>query len=406
MGRRSVGISVATKTSIEIAFTYRDRACRERVKLKPTRDNLAHCRRWRESILHEIATGTFVYRRHFPHSPRAAWFGERIAERLTVGQLLDRWFAAVSTRVNKPLSKAGRMSYESAIRVHWRPRFGRCPIDSLSPDQVREFLAELNISPKTENNLLTPLRQAYGMAFEKELIDKNPLDRVSAATVERDEPDPFTVEEIRAILEACAAPQHRALFQFAFATGLRTSELIALWWGDVDWQKQVVHVRRARVRGEIKTPKTASGRRQVKLYEPAIAALMDQGRHADPPQLPLGSQHAGAGPAGLSQRASSWEGIVFYDPETGQGWPDDAPIRRAWTAALKRAGVRYRCPYQTRHTYASMMLSAGEDPTYIAAQMGHADWGMIRKVYARWIEGVRVDAGHRGAAALSQLALG
>jgi integrase len=378
MGKRSAGISPATKTSITIAFTYRGRPCRERVKLPPTKDNLAYCQRWRKGIQHEIAAGTFVYRRHFPNSPRAAWFGERGADGMTVGQLLDRWMAGVSGR----LSKAGRMSYGSAIEFHLRPRFGPTPIDSLSTDQVRQFLRTVNRSPKTQNNVLTPLRQAYLLAFEEGFVDRNPLERVRAASVERRDPNPFTVAEVRAILDSCAAPQHRALFQFAFATGLRTSELIALRWEDIDWERRIVHVRRARVRGEIKTTKTAAGRRTVDLFAPAMAVLNDC-------------------------RSAHWfpQGdLVFFDPETGKPWPDDAPIRRAWTAALERAGVRYRCPYQSRHTYASMMLSAGEDPTYIAAQMGHADWGMIRKVYARWIPGVRADAGHRGAAALAALA--
>jgi integrase len=387
MGKRSVGISAATQTSIEIAFTYRGRPCRERVKLPPTRDNLAYCKRWRQGIQHEIAAGTFVYRRHFPNSPRAGWFGERGSEWMTVSMLLHRWMGGVSGR----LSKAGRMSYESAIEVHLLPRFGACPIDLLSAEQIRHAMADLHVSAKTQNNILTPLRQAYRHAFEEGLIDKNPLDRVRAATVERRDPDPFTVEEIRAILEACTDPQHRALFQFAFATGLRTSELIALRFEDIDRGKRVAHVRRARVRGELKTPKTAAGRRTVDLFEPAMAALVQ----------------ASLIPA---VEPSSWQAneqdvpFVFYDPGTGQPWPDDAPIRRAWTAALVRAGVRYRCPYQTRHTYASMMLSAGEDPTYIAAQMGHRDWAMIRKVYARWIPGVRADAGSRGAAALAALA--
>lgn len=381
MGKRAVGVSVATKASIEIAFSYRGRSCRERVKLPPTRDNLAYCRRWRQGIQHEIAAGTFVYRRHFPHSPRAAWFGERGGEGMTVGGLLDRWMEGVSAR----LSKAGRMSYESAIRVHLLPRFGATPIDSLSAEQIRLWLRGLGVAPKTQNNILTPLRQAYRQAFEEGLIDASPLDRVRAASVERRDPDPFTVAEIRAILGACAEPQHRALFQFAFSTGLRTSELIALRWGDVEFDKRVAHVRSAYVRDEFKTPKTAAGRRTVDLCEPALAALalvLDIMGHEPP--IPH---------------------VIFYDPdsETRQAWPDDAPIRRVWTAALTRAGVRYRCPYQTRHTYASMMLSAGEDPTYIAAQMGHRDWGMIRKVYARWIPGVRADAGRRGAAALAAL---
>jgi integrase len=55
--------------------------------------------------------------------------------------------------------------------------------------------------------------------------------------------------------------------------------------------------------------------------------------------------------------------------------------------------VRYRYPYQTRHTYASMLLTAGEDPMWVARQMGHSDWGMIRKVYARWLPDINPNAG-------------
>ena len=51
----------------------------------------------------------------------------------------------------------------------------------------------------------------------------------------------------------------------------------------------------------------------------------------------------------------------------------------------KTAGVRYRRPYQTRHTYASMMLSAGEHTMHVSSQMGHADWTMLIKVYAQWM---------------------
>lgn len=57
-----------------------------------------------------------------------------------------------------------------------------------------------------------------------------------------------------------------------------------------------------------------------------------------------------------------------------------------WKPALTKAKIQYRYPYQCRHTYASMMLSSGANPLWVAKQMGHADWGMIRKVYGRWID--------------------
>ncbi len=94
-------------------------------------------------------------------------------------------------------------------------------------------------------------------------------------------------------------------------------------------------------------------------------------------------------------------GRVFHNPRTNQPWQDDQQIRAtAWAHVLRRAEVRYRYPYQTRHTYASMLLTAGEDPMWVARQMGHSDWGMIRKVYARWLPEINPSAGAKIDAAL------
>lgn len=90
---------------------------------------------------------------------------------------------------------------------------------------------------------------------------------------------------------------------------------------------------------------------------------------------------------------------VFQNPRTGERWAGDGPIRKTlWVYALKKAGVRYRRPYQTRHTYASMMLSAGEHPMWVATQMGHSDWTMIARVYGRWMPGADELAGAKAEA--------
>ena len=74
-----------------------------------------------------------------------------------------------------------------------------------------------------------------------------------------------------------------------------------------------------------------------------------------------------------------------------------------WIPALRKAGVRYRKPYQTRHTYASMMLMAGENPMWVAKQMGHTDWSLTAKRYARWIQSDMPDAGNKAVERWSQL---
>jgi integrase len=94
---------------------------------------------------------------------------------------------------------------------------------------------------KTVRNILTPLRNMLDQALNDGLITSNPLDRlVLSKLVDKKnrtsdwQVDPFDLDEIKAILTE-AKEQARNLFQFAFYGGLRTSELIALEWGDIDW---------------------------------------------------------------------------------------------------------------------------------------------------------------------------
>ena len=61
-------------------------------------------------------------------------------------------------------------------------------------------------------------------------------------------------------------------------------------------------------------------------------------------------------------------------------------IGARWNAAVKRAGIRRRNPYHTRHTFACWLLSAGANPSFIANQMGHDNAQMVSEVSSTWIE--------------------
>lgn len=362
MGRRQ-GVRERGK-SIQIDFYYLGKRCRESLKLEPTKANLAFAAGKKAAIQHEIAIGTFSYLKHFPNS-KNAHLGTRSGNK-TVGEALDGYIEA--SRRTCELSTW--RNYRSAVEHHLKPNFGSIRLIDLTTAHIKSWIGGLTISNKRINNVLIPLRTVMNDAFADGLIERNPVQRITNLAVRQEEPQPFTPDEMDRILKVLPT-QGQNFILFAIWTGLRTSELIALEWGDIDWKKELVRVRRACVNKHTKQPKTTAGERDVKLFPPALEALKAQ-----------------------KQFSFLSAGRVFLNPRTNLPWETDAQIRKTlWMPALKKAGVIYRNPYQTRHTYASTLLSAGENPLWVAQQMGHKDWGMIRKRYGRWIPEVDTSAG-------------
>lgn len=370
---------IKRESSILIQFRYRGVLCRETLRIPPTTANLKHAKLMDAAIQRDIALGSFDYRKYFPDSrtKTAVQFSERQSSGITVAEALRAYLEGVEGN----LARSTFRDYRHCVEGQLIPAFGDLTLSRLTVAVIRAWIANQPMSPKRINNILIPLRGMLEDAFMDGVIERNPMHRIKNLPVETEEPDPFAPDEIARILAACEG-QIRNLFQFAFYTGLRTGELIALEWGDVDVIKGVLKVRRNVVLKEAKTPKTKSGIREVLLLPPALGALKSQREHTE-----------------------LQGGRVFHNPRTGTPWETDWQIQESsWKPALRRAKVRYRYPYQTRHTYASMLLTAGEDPTWIARQMGHADWSMIRKTYARWIPDAKPEAGRRVVEMLQQQA--
>jgi integrase len=155
--------------------------------------------------------------------------------------------------------------------------------------------------------------------------------------------DPFDVDEIEAILSACDREQERNLFRYAVCTGMRPSEYIAQERANVSFVTHQLEVAGAFVDGEAKrSAKTAAGLRLVDMRHGALESLNAQQVH---------SKLRG--------------GTIFLNPTYDAQWTGDKAIRERWRRILLLAGVRYRNPYQTRHTFASSLLMLGANPIYV-----------------------------------------
>lgn len=371
MGRGGIGVKKASESSIEISFTYRGVRCRPRIKIKPTPANLKRAERHRTLIIESIELGTFDYPATFPDCPKRFQFARIQGQVVTVGEQLGEWLD------NQTHLKASTMnSYRKRVMNKLIPAFGDFLLSDLDRLTIKNWALDQDISNKTLSEDLSPLKQMYQEAFDDGIVELNPMLGWSFTKkgAKKKTPDikPFNANEQSAILSALSG-QERNLIQFAFWTGLRTSELTALDWSDVNIVEGYVSVTKAftQASNKIEGTKTAAGNRQVKLLPKSLEAIKDQKQYT----FLKGEE-------------------VFQNPRYGERWKGDQPIRKTlWTPALKKAGIDYRKPYQTRHTYASMMLTAEEPLAWLSSQMGHESILITAKTYAKYIKDSHPDAG-------------
>lgn len=375
MGRDRDGVREASSSSYEISFTFRGKRCRERIKIKPSPSNLKKVTNHLGSINDLISKGQFDYSETFPDSPRRFQF---LAEKgcvITVQDYLLTWL----DRRKQKLKASTWNDYNKTAKGVLIPYLGNIALSDLDRVHVKNMLLNYDVGRSRLSAIQVVLRGALSAAVTDELLSKNIMHDWKFAVEDLPDTisdvDPFSKEEQRMILSKLTG-QGLNLIQFALWTGLRTSELIALDWDDIDWVRKEVRVTKATTsasRGAVEKPKTKSSVRSVKLLAPALKALLAQKEFT----FLAGKE-------------------IFQNPKNLKRWSGDHPIReRLWKVALRRAGVLYRRPYQTRHTYASMMLSAGEPPMWVAEQMGHKDWGMIRTVYGKYMPDAIPDAGEK-----------
>lgn len=369
MGRRATSGGVEIRpNSIRIAFTYRAAACRETLRvngapLAPTPANVEYARRLAETIRVRIRAGNFVYAEFFPDSERAE--KPAAGDEQTFGDAADLWFDSVGQ-----LTPATLDQYKTGLRL-WKRLIGAgTPIRDLTYQHLKALVGKHPwASPKSANNYLIVLRGVMAFVYHGPDAMRDPMLAIRNLKVVRKKPDPLTGEERDRVLSDMAErydPRVWTYFAFAFATGMRPEEQIALRWDDIDEATGTARVQRVRTfRGSERDGSKTHAERDVDLVPAALEALRVMRPYT---------------------RAKAPE--IFESPVTGRPWHDERSQRDTfWRPTLRRLGIRTRRAYATRHTYATIALMANVNPAYVADQMGHVGTKTFFERYARWIRG-------------------
>ncbi|WP_295786344.1 site-specific integrase [uncultured Microbacterium sp.] len=298
----------------------------------------------------------------------------------TFRQAAEAMIAASAHLAQKTLD-----GYEIALRVHAYPTFGNRRISTIKADDLDKWLSNLRAKPKangdarTETSVLGTykvIRKVFSYAYAHRLIPFNPCIAVTKPKADTAEARFLTVEEVNALAaELITQPPYDLLVRFAALTGLRIGEVAALRVRDVD-------VRRGEV--NVKLNKTHKSKGYItgapKSRQTRTVPILDEGLFRDLGIYLRNHPHRDNLEAGL------WPGKVPGHRKISHEYALDPKgfYRYTFKPACDRAGLSGLHFHELRHTFATLALESGAlDMHELSRALGHANYGITDKVYAR-----------------------
>ncbi|NHA78376.1 site-specific integrase [Helicobacter pylori] len=220
-----------------------------------------------------------------------------------------------------------------------------------------------NALKKYKKNTLTSLNALLKSFLEfceqDGYTENNPYFKITLKNAKEGEKvDPFSLNEIKAILKSTTDLRLKAFLTTAFFTGLRTGEQLALFWSDVDFENKKITINKSlNELGSITTPKNKPSIREIDLLEP-VEKILKELQASEP---------------------ESKKFVFISMPKRS------TMFQRAFRSLLRALNLKDRKLYTTRHTFASLMLSQGEEAMWVSKTLGHKDLNTTYKTYSHYI---------------------
>lgn len=277
------------------------------------------------------------------------------------------YYAEVYLNIKAPSVKAPTIKrYQGVLKNYILPAFEDRLISTIKVSDLRVYLNRLQtmISGKTLDLVMIVFNGIFQEAIYDEEVDKNPFIHIRRVKTTSEPAQPLSKDEVKLLL-ASTKGWFRSFLGLAFFTGMRTGEMLGLKWEDVNWKEGEITISRTRGDSGIETtPKTANSRRIIPIFEELRPYLESQ-----------------------CLLTGKYDGYVFLNSSQNP-FRDSHRIRdHHWKKALEKCGIEYRRLYDTRSTFATMMVSSNLYSVNLIAQiLGHADVSMLFRRYNKYIK--------------------
>jgi len=315
--------------------------------------------------------------------------------KLRVGEyLVNEWLP----EQKNSLKSSSFASYQGIISSYLVPRLGNIRLDEVTPRRVEQMFNDLltsgargkllkansALSAKTVSNIAGVLHRAFKDAVRWDLIAVNPISSAKKPPKRTKEMNAWTPEELNRFIIASGETRLFAVWHLAATSGMRRGEILGLTWGDVDFDKGKVTVRKTRIRAGNatieETPKSRKSQRTFAVDKRTLAVLKRWKTKQGEERLALGTKVS--------------DHVVT---ETDGTLPDPNTFSRRFKALCRQSGLRAIRLHDLRHSYVVAARRAGADLKTVSERIGHADPKVTLTVY----DHVFVEDDEKAAASIS-----
>ncbi|MFC1877709.1 tyrosine-type recombinase/integrase, partial [Thermodesulfobacteriota bacterium] len=272
----------------------------------------------------------------------------------TFKEYSDIWIKVTVPATCKPSTAA---SYKGLLDNHILQVFKNKHVSEINRNDIKSFLMKKyksGVAASTVGHMKSVLSGVLNMAVDDEVILANPTHRIGKIFRVKhiqDNISPLTRKELTLLLDAFKKHKssHYPMALLLARTGMRLGEVLALQWGDIDFNGRVIRVARTLSLGKVETPKRGKSRRvdMSKQLTKVLSELKTQRK--------------------LQTLKEGWKQVPDWVFINAVGKPLDINHwrRRVFEKVLEKAKLRKIRVHDLRHTYASLLIQAGESLVYV-----------------------------------------
>ena len=300
-----------------------------------------------------------------------------------VGEWMDEWLDNYLINVEETT----RIGYRTKIKCYIKPAIGDIFLRALRTEHVQRMINDMynrGLSPKNIRDAFNNVNAAMKKAVKLHIIPHNPCEAVELPKLKKYHAKVYQTEIMQELLTIVSGTDMFLPVFLLVMVGLRRGELLALRWEDIDFDKNILKVRRNMVRGEtgfiIKTPKTESGIRDIHLGNDVMDILREAKAQYDEYAVDYGP-----GFQNLD--------FVIHKKDGSPFMPDS--MTQKWSRFLATNGLPKIRLHDLRHSNATALIQAGVNPRVVQQRLGHSDVNITLNTYTHVLPAMDAEAAEK-----------